>query len=109
MESLYLQHEAVNFYVYVLVRLLGVAKFVYLHELLQTLPQVQSEKVDPNQAAGIQHQLQSVQLGVQVRTRDCETGRKKKNINISTASSLRIVLRVISYLDSLFHQGNSTL
>lgn len=68
--SVYLKHEAIDFYVDMLVGFLRVAELVDLHELLQTLPEIQRKKVDPHQAAGIQDQLQSVQLGVQVRTRD---------------------------------------
>lgn len=66
----YLQHEAVHLDVHMLFRFLRVAELVDLHERLQTLPEVEGEKVDPHQAAGIQNQLQGVQLGVQVRTRD---------------------------------------
>lgn len=68
--SVYLKHEAIDFYVDVLVGFLRVAELIDLHELLQTLPEVQRKKVDPHQAARIQDQLQSVQLGIQVRTRD---------------------------------------
>lgn len=66
----YLEHEAINLDVNVLIRFLWVAELVDLHELLQALPEVEGEKVEPHQAARIQNQLQSVQLGVQVRTRD---------------------------------------
>lgn len=66
----YLQHEAVHLDVNVLFGFLWVAELVDLHELLQALPEVQGEEVDPHQAARIQDQLQGVQLRVQVRTRD---------------------------------------
>jgi len=49
---------------------LRVAELVDLHELLQALPEVQGEQVDPHQAARVQDQLQGVQLQVQVGTRD---------------------------------------
>lgn len=66
----YLEHEAVNLDVNMLLRFLRVAELVDLHKLLQTLPEVKGEKVDPHQAARIQNQLQGVQLDIQVRTRD---------------------------------------
>lgn len=66
----YLQHEAVNLDVNMLLGFLRVAELVDLHELLQALPEVEGEQVDPHQAARIQNQLQGVQLDVQVRTRD---------------------------------------
>lgn len=49
---------------------LRVAELVDLHELLEALPEVEGEKVDPHQAARVQDELQGVQLGIQVRTRD---------------------------------------
>lgn len=66
----YLEHKAVNLDVNVLVGFLRVTELVDLHELLQTLPEVEGEKVDPHQAARIQNQLEGVELDVQVRTRD---------------------------------------
>lgn len=74
----YFQHEAVHLDVDVFVGFLRVVELVDLHELLQTLPQVQSKEVDPHQAAGIQNQLQGVELGVEVGTRDCRNRRGKK-------------------------------
>lgn len=59
-----------------LVGFLGVVELVDLHELLQTLPEVQGEKVDPDQAARIQDQLQGVELHVEVGTRDWRSRRK---------------------------------
>ncbi len=72
----HLEHESINLDVNVLVRFLRVAELVDLHELLQTLPEVEGEQVDPHEAARIQNQLQGVQLDVQVRTRDYRKGRK---------------------------------
>lgn len=49
---------------------LRVVELVDLHELLQTLPEVEGEEVEPHQAARIQDQLQGIELDVQVGTRD---------------------------------------
>lgn len=72
----YLEHEAVDFDVNMLVWFLRVVELVDLHELLQTLPEVEGEKIEPHQTARIQNQLQGVQLGVQVGTRDWRNKRK---------------------------------
>ena len=77
---LYLEHEAVNLDVNMLVRFLRVVELVDLHELLQTLPEVEGEKVDPHQTARIQNQLQGVQLGIQVGTRDCRSRKRVEEI-----------------------------
>lgn len=66
----HLQHEAVDLDVDVLVGLLGVVQLVDFHELLQTLPEVEGEKVEPHKAARIQYELQGIQLDVEVRARD---------------------------------------
>lgn len=66
----YLEHEAVNLDVHMLFGFLRVAELVDLHELLQTLLEVEGEKVDPHQTARIQNQLQGVQLDIQVRAWD---------------------------------------
>lgn len=72
----HLEHEAINLNVNVLFWFLRVTELVDLHELLEALPEVEGEKVDPHQAARVQDELQGVQLGVQVRTRDYRSGRK---------------------------------
>lgn len=66
----YLQHEAVNPDVNMLVWLLRVIELVDLHELLQTLPQVEGKEVEPHQAARIQDQLKGIELSIKVWTRN---------------------------------------
>ena len=71
---MYLQHEAIHFDVNVLVWLLRVVQLVEVHELLQAVAKVQGKQVEPHQAAGVQNQLQGVQLHVQVGAGDCRGG-----------------------------------
>ena len=104
----YLEHEAVNLNVDVLVGFLGVVELVDLHELLQTLPEVQAEEIDPLQAARIQNQLQGVELDVQVGTRDW------RSVEYYNYNNIIIVQqhgegRSESYWGSLSHQESSIL
>lgn len=71
----YLQHQTVHFDVDVLVGLLEVVQLVDFHELLQTLPEVEGEKVEPHQAARIQYELQGIQLDIEVGARDWSRSR----------------------------------
>lgn len=66
----HLQHQTVHLDVHVLVGLLGVVQLVDFHELLQTLPEVEGEEVEPDQAARIQYELQGIQLDVEVGAGD---------------------------------------
>lgn len=74
----YLQHQTVHLDVDVLVGLLGVVQLVDFHELLQTLPEVEGEKVEPHQAARVQHELQGIQLDVEVGARDWSGSREEE-------------------------------
>lgn len=89
--SPHLQHEAVNLDVDMLVRFLRVVELVDLHELLQALPEIKGKEVDPHQAARIQNQLEGIQLGIQVGTRDWKRRRKIYYVVelISTNSSVK--------------------
>lgn len=77
----YLEHEAIDLDVNMLIGLLRVTELVDLHELLQTLPEVKGKKVEPHQAAGIQNQLQGVQLNIEVWTRNWRSRSTQEKVN----------------------------
>lgn len=63
-----------------LVGFLGVIELVDLHELLQTLPEVEGKEVEPHQATGIQDQLQGIELGIKVWARDWRSRNIKEKV-----------------------------